>query len=356
MVASAMAVAVLAWSTLGSSSMANEGAIAQVPGNTTNAMPLRPFVYSGRIRDEDANIIADLRRAGIQGDITQVPALRQALDNPRHITYVYTALHSLSQIGCIAALASVDKIKNGSDEDLRHFAQSARARLLAESAVEQTTNRKARSANKVHTFYQEVGLTPADINAGVFVYRNPQTMSEGYGVLSSEPRPTPVAVYAIREVADMIYRDSLTPGGYGEYTALPEVAVVDFSQDYAAALKMRLAPLAHGERIATLITELSNQKVLHAEDNYELQLAINEGASAIPAIEGKLKDMELNRSRYSYIGFAALFRVLGGIGNPNSAPLVKPFLHDNDKWVAYYSDQVYLNLQRGIKHDRVFAY
>jgi len=319
-------------------------------------MPLRSFVYSGRIRDEDANIIADLRRAGIQGDITQVPALRHALDNPRHITYVYTALHSLSQIGSIGALASVDKIKNGSDEDLRHFAQLARARLLAESKVEQTLDRKAWSANKVRIFYQEAGLTPADINAGVFIYRNPKTTSEGYGVLSSEPEPTPVAVYAIREMADMIYRDSLTPAIYGDYTALPEVAAVNFSQDYAAALKMRLAPLTHGDRIATLITELANKKVLRAEDNYELQLAINESASAIPAIEGKLKDMALNRSQYSYIGFAALFRVLGGIGIPNSASLVRPFLQDNDKWVAYYSDQIYLNLQRGIKHGRVFAY
>ena len=321
-----------------------------------NVMPIKTFAYSGHLRDEDANLIADLRRAGIQSDTTKVPALREALDNPKHVTYVYTALHSLSQMGITGALNSVDKIRSSSDTDLSHFAHSAKARLLAESKVEQGLNHKTRSASKVHIFYQELGLTPADINASVFIYRNPQTTSEGYGVTFSETQPTPVAVYAIREMADMIYRDSLAPGVYEGYMALPTVAAVDFSQDYASALKMRLAPLTQGERVAMLITELSNKKVLRAEDNYEIQLAINEGVETIPAINMKLKDMDSNRSRYSYIGFAALFRVLAGIGDPKSASLVESFLHDNDQWVVYYSDQVYLDLHKGIKHDRVFAY
>lgn len=239
---------------------------------------------------------------------------------------------------------------------MRNFAQAARARLLAEGKVQQKADRKAQIADKTRRYYLELGMTPTDMSAGVFAYRNPKTTAEGYGVLSSEPGPTPVAVYAIRGMADMIYRDSLTPGVYQEYAALPEVAAVDFSQDYASALKMRLAALTHSERVTTLITELSNKKVLRAEDDYEIQLAINEGVAAVPAIADKLGYMALHRDECGYIGFAALFTVLRGIGDPNMAPLIKPFLQDKDNWVTYYANQNYRDVQRAIKRDRIQAY
>ena len=355
MVASGVVIAGLAWSALGSSNEKSQVEVTQVSGDV-DATPLVPLVYSGRLRNEDANRVADLRRAGVQGDASQIPALLQALESPTHVTYAYTSLHALAQLGALDALDAVSKIQNGPDEDLKHFAQVSRARLLAEGKTQQTADRKTQIADKAQRFYTELGLTPADVNAGVLAYISPKTTAEGYTTISSDSGPTPVPVYAIREVADMIYRDSLTPGVYKDYADLPEVTAVDFSKDYASALKVRLAPLSHNERITILITELANKRVLRMEDDYELQLAINEGTSAIPAIAAKLNFMASHRDEYSNIGFAALFRVLGGIGLPSSASLIGSFLHDKDNSVAYYADQNYRDIGRGIKHERISAY
>ncbi len=319
-------------------------------------MPLVPIIHSGQLRGEDANRIAALRRAGIQGDTSQIPALLQALKSPTHVTYAYTSLHALAQLGAVDALDAIGKTQNGSDEDLRRFAQVSRARLLAENNVQKSTDHKAQIAAKSRRFYIELGLTPAEMNAGVLAYVTPKVTPEGCAVISSDPGPTPVSVYAIRQVADMVYRDSLTPGVYENYAVLPEVTEVDFSKDYASALKMRLAPLSHDERVKTLVTEIAGKKTLRREDDYELQLAINEGKSATSAIADKLNYMASHRDEFTYTGFGALFRVLGGIGDPNSASLIEPFLHDKDNWVVYYADQNYQDVQRGVKRERVFAY
>lgn len=350
----AVATFSFAWSALGSSNK-DEVKVAQVAGSVS-VMPLKSVVYHGRLRDEDANKISGFRQAGIRGDASALPALRQALEKPRHMTYVYTSLHALAQLGDTDALPSVNKLGNNPDEDVAHFAVAAKARLLAEKRSKQVFDQKTQVVNKTERFYSAARLTPDDMNAGVLAYSSPKTTPEGYTVFSTNPGPTPTSVYALRELADMIYRDSLVSGYYQDYMALPEVAKTNFSLDYASALKMRFAPLPHDQRVSLLVDELSKKKSLRAEDDYEIQLVINEGELAVPVIADRLSGMTLQKNEYHYMGFAALFRVLSGIGDPNTAPLIEPFLRDQNTWVSYYANQSYGNVQKGTKRDRIQAY
>lgn len=230
------------------------------------------------------------------------------------------------------------------DPDDVAFARAARARLLAEAAGQGINSGPAQAAAKVARFYQALGLTPASLNAAV-------------SAESNDPRPryqreaAPLAVYALRELADMVYR-----GNYRDYASLPGVAVVDFTPDGPAALKMRLAPLPQPQRMDTMLGELSHKDKLLKEDNFEIQLAADEGLSASHAVAARLRYMQAHREQFAGIGFAALFDVLRGVGDKEQAPLVAQFQHDSDYDVGYYSRMDFYKLQRGMQRQYVAGY
>ena len=216
--------------------------------------------FSAQPSDKQSTELATLRRAGLQGDRSQIATLINNLTAPAHRAYVQTSLHALAQLGATEALPAIDKVcRDTSDRDNQGYARVARARLIAESGALGSVEGKVEASAKMSRFYQELALTPAELNTGLS-----HNQSASY-------QPQPMEVYAVREIADMVYR-----GSYADYAALPGVAQVDFHADAPAALKMRLSAIVPERRLGTMIQELSQKKTLMMDDNFEIQLAAHE--------------------------------------------------------------------------------
>ena len=320
------------------------------------------YVYSGMLNGADSNMIEDFRQAGLHRDSSRISAMVSALKSPPHIGYTYTTIHALAQLGAMEALPTIEACAQDSDNrqdetrgDLCNFSKAARARLLAENEARPITDSKTASAAKIHRFYKELGLTPNQLNEALDAYYHPpQTVANSQGTpewvsLPSDTAPVhPVGVYAVRELADMMYH-----GDFKELAALPEVSQINFSGDYPSALKVRLAALPPSERLNTMLQELSQKKVLTHWENYEIQLASNEGLAASDAVATLLKTMEANPSQYADVGFMALVRVMSGTGDQTKAALVRHLLENK---LIYTGNLPIADLTNGVKRAREPAY
>lgn len=319
-------------------------------------------LYSGMLRNQDANQIEEFRRAGLTKDRSQISSMVVLLARPIHISYTYTTIHALAQMGAAEALPIIDTYiqdagHDTQDEtkgDLHNFSTAARARLVAEDAVKAIPGSKAATTAKVKRFYKELGVTSTDLNASLSDYYQIQNsvVSQGGQHWASMPHDIfhahPTGVYAVRELADMMYH-----GDYANGATMPEVSQVNFVNDYPSALKMRLAPLSPSQRLATMLQELSQKKVLTHWDDYEIQLASNEGLAASHAAAALLIKMEANPTRYQDVGFMALVRVMSGTGDREQAPLVQRLMDEK----LIYSGNIPLNdLVNGVKRGREPAY
>lgn len=315
------------------------------------------YAYSGHLQSKDANTIAAIRQAGIQGDQSKIPMIIEAVKKPAHKTYVYTCLHSLAQLGAIEALSTIDSmVQTIQDQDIRNFAKVTRARVLAEDSAKFIVDNKAKASVKVKSIYKELAMTPATLNAALLAFHAPKVDEQGRTYISVGGKDIhPIELYVMRELADLIYG-----GGYKNFADLPEVNQVDFQQDYASALKVRLAPLSRKDRIITIIQELSHKTALTFSDYNEIQLAINEGPIASQVAASELKKMEMHRDQYNQInhhsGFTALFQVIAGVGDEQQAPLVDHFKQDHDPAVRHYADVLYDDIAAGVKREAVPAY
>lgn len=322
-----------------------------------NQMNIPNYTHTGHLNNEDANLIAAIRQAGIKGDNTKTQTIIESLKRPTHRTYVYTCLHALAQLGAIEALPTIDTvIQNSQDQEGSNFARVAKARLIAEDSAKTIIDNRTRAVTKTKRFYKELSLTPADLNAGLKASQSPITDENGrISIATGGHKPHSVELYAVRELADLVYKD-----GYKDFADLAEVDQVDFQQDYASALKMRLAPLSRDQRLVTIIQELSRKTALTFNDYNEIQLAVNEGQVASHAAANELRKMESHRDQYNQInhhsGFTALFQVIAGVGDEQQAPLINHFKQDQDPAVRHYADIMYDDIAAGIKRESMPAY
>lgn len=320
-----------------------------------------PFHYSGRLTAEDSNRLAALRQSASNGNLSQVPAMISILHDPPHRAFAFAMLRSLSRLGAREALPTFDSYLAQSskthvqDKNLSNFAEASRARLVAESNTKNITDSRGQADTKVNIFFAALSLTADNINDQLQAYYNPPLDVNGMSTYSTGPRDTPVGVYAAGELADMVYH-----GSYKDFVASPQFAKIGFHGDYQSALKIRLAQFSASERLHIIIEELAHKTALRPEDDYEIQLGINEGLKASQAAAAKLKDMDTSRIAYHQVGhhagFVALFRVIQGVGDQQQAPLVEHFTHDSDQWVAYYAQSAYDDIRNGTKRDRIVAY
>lgn len=277
------------------------------------------------ILPEEQKRLRSLREAGLHGDHSQLPALVASLQNSRRQEDVQTTLYALAQLGDMKSLPAIDAFTQR-NPGWAAEAKVSRARLVAEATGGQGEDIAARAAAKVNRFYQELGLSPTDLNLAASRYQS--THSEKSDGVTTPP----LEVYAMRELADMVYRGRRTG-----YAGLPGVTQVDFSKDYGSDLKFRLAPLSREQRLAWLISDLAHKKVLRGKDYYELQLAADGGIPASRMAIAKLWEMDKRRDQYTYTGFDALFEILFSIRNPEQAPLIAHFRQDRDPWVKHYA-------------------
>lgn len=253
------------------------------------AMPNAPAATGDQER------MVHMRVAGLTGDRSQIPVMIKALQKPLHPDYTWTTLHALAQLGATEALPAYDNIiqKEDANPQLANYTSVEKARLLAEAAAAPLPS-KARNAARLTSFLQNLGLTPASINTATASYLSQLKEWNAQNVVQdAEGPPYPVALFAMRELADMAYHDP-----YANFLSLPEIKQINFAQEFGSDLKMRLAPLSPEQRIAMLLHEIVYQKASGGESELRMQLLVDEGPAAQAAAASTLQDLKLHPERY----------------------------------------------------------
>ena len=310
-----------------------------------NSRPLRPK-SSHAFSDPDAiKHIHALHTAGLQQDRAQLPALLALVHDPTdHYTF-YTAVHALARIGDPLALPALEAAIHqlARDPEPCAYAEVARARLLADAEARRHSAHHAQVQTRLTTFLDTLHLDAQTLNTTV--------AQDTKRLRDSDSEASTRAQYALRELADMIY--------HPRDLALAEAAKtagIDFTTDKDSQYKVQLASLTSQQRVDWIIEELSNHRPAGKYGDLNLmQLAADEGKSASRAAGVRLLDMDKHRKRYTYpfgyfshSGFTHMFRIINAVGDTDQAPVVAHFLHDEDKWIAYYANQVYPDVKAGI--------
>jgi len=310
-----------------------------------NSKPLRPKSSHAFFDPDAINRIHALHTAGLQHDRAQLPALLALVQEPTDHYFFYTAVHALARLGDPQALPALEAAihKLAKDPEPCAYAEVARARLLADREAHRHSAHHAQVQARLTTFLDTLHLDAQTLNTTV--------AQDTKRLRDSDSEASTRAQYALRELADMIYhlRD----------LALAEAAKtagIDFTTDMDAKYKVQLASLTSQQRVDWIIEELSNHRPASKYGDLNLmQLAADEGKSASRAAGLRLLDMDTHRKRYtllsgefSYHGFTTMFRIINAVGDTDQAPIVAHFLHDENKWVAYYANQVYPYVQAGL--------
>jgi len=304
LIASAVAVA---WVAMEQAAVSNPHATASDPHAVALAhsggMPIPA------VTPQDARQLARLRTAGLRRDGTAVAALIGSLNDPPHPDYTKTALHSLARLGATDAIPAIDHTINTGDADTACYARASKDRLIAEDAARNVAG-AAGTAVKIDVLYRELGETPEQINAAVAAH---------YDNGGDSTDPQPVEVYALRELADIVYSGAKDSSAMAVLP--PNAAALNFRLDPPAALKMKIAALPPGMRLPSLIQGLSQKKMLGADEYFEMQLAADEGLPASRAAAAQLTRMEADRTQVTPDGCIALLQVIHAVGDKSQVPL-----------------------------------
>ena len=272
------------------------------------------------------------RRAGRQADVRQVARLTKALQDGTFMASdpdAKATMFALAQIGSPDALPAINAFlqqeqkKTTPDSDAVNAALVARARIVAEQGAGIIP-----SGLVIQRFYTMLQETPETINAGTAAYVKEKAIPR-----ASFSLPPPLAVYALRTVADMAYQHGGT-----DLVQSPEVTALRFDLDPRSALKVKLAPLSERERAAWLVETLSQSKVVADKEDYEIQLAGDLGAIVEPLATAKVQQMHNSQEKPPRAAYHALFSVLCLSGEIGQA-VVKPYEQDKDPWIAEYAQQ-----------------
>ncbi|MGI4791419.1 MAG: hypothetical protein ACRYFS_21535 [Janthinobacterium lividum] len=281
------------------------------------------------VRGGNAQRLTDITAAGLNHDMSQTNAIVLVLTNPPHPDFKKAALLALARLGAVEAEPTINSVIAGNDIDTSNYAKAALARLIAENTGQGQSESVAATA-KIAALLQASGLTVTEIN---------MTVANHYKNGGGSDGPQPIEIYALREVADMIYQDTNM-----DFTKVPAVSQLKFEQDYPALLKIKLSSLATNERIETIISDLADKKTLTTKDYYEMQLGVNYGLPASQAAAAQLHKMSTAGIQYSPQGFTALLQILHGVGDKDQAALFSSLMaSENLEWM-------YPDIKNGIPH------
>lgn len=294
--------------------------------------------------------LASIHSAGMHGDRSVIPRIVAVLEYPNptpvviakdlHLArlsqidplYTHTALRAAAQLHATEAMPQIEALISSTDPDARALSRVTKARILAEVAVQNIKDPKAQAATKVSRFFDALLMTSDDMNSDLAAYNKPTLDANRHEVIYMDWQPpVPVGVYAMREVADMMYQ-----GDYRDYISLPAVAALDLKDDGPSMLKRRFArPLKTG-RIAALVEDLSRRDPhgeYDAQEAYIMQLAADEEQAAAQAATDKLQQMEAHPDQYPLHGFYNMIDLVGYAGSKEQAARLEK-LHDPRRAVA----------------------
>jgi hypothetical protein len=257
----------------------------------------------------DAKRLVSVRESGRHRDTKAIPDLIAVLTEqpPVNTDLALTAIHSLAQLGAEEALPDIDtfmanqKIPGTSfpDVDTVNYIKAARARLVAEASVSDLKKEPQKTNAKVVRLCQELGLSVVGINKVAAINKVQQTPW-------NHP-PIPVEVYAMREIADIVYHSPIA-----DLKGIPIAGSLELKSDYPSQLKIQLVGLSEAKRIDWLINDLSHKKALTEKEDYEFQLTKEFGTSAGKATLELLTRMDNHRDEYKgqEAGFLAMIHIL----------------------------------------------
>ena len=288
---------------------------------SAEAAPLRPLTQQECVQ------LTSMRSAALRHDASQVPIILSALtstNNP-HQLVLKTAVYALAELGATKALPQFDVLESNHTIEANYL-RVARQRLIAENAASNGASTQAQADDKIKSFYTGLNISEASINSSVLATQSNKIPS--------------VELYALRNVADMAYH-----GNYADYAKY--LGNLSFQSDYPAALKVRLAPLSRADRVTALIQDLAATKYWDVRQDYEIQLADDEGSLAANAASAQLKEMDLHPADYPEEAFATLFAVISGAGDSSQTSVVEQFTHDPNRYIAYYAKEALQGLKNG---------
>jgi hypothetical protein len=286
------------------------------------------------LTEEEADLIAAVRAAGLKRDRTQLPLVRQALKES-HRDVLITALLAAGRLGDSESVKQINTLANRHLGDtVGELSDAVLARIRTENVVGRATSTTALS-RKVNHFLSETRLSKTRIE---------QTVRAFHAQGGAREHQTPYEVYALRQMADFVAE--------GYEAGVPNAAAttgLDFSLDPATQLKVRLAPMSKTQRINWLIESIARKKAIRGEDYYEVRALADEGTEAVAPILTKLRILKSNREGYEYPGISTLFNVLACIGDQSAIPVVRSFVGDSDKWLDHYARQQLQRLEVGFR-------
>lgn len=272
-----------------------------------------------------------IRVGEINGDRSVIPDIIAFLDYPSRFLpepnrpqedvlsrvdpyFIEPVLRAAVRLQATEALPQIERlIKNpntdGYSRESSDLARVIRARLRADHSAQSITDPKAQAAKRISVFYAEVGLTPVQINTALQEYNQPELNAAGQPVILLDyVKPTPRGVYALREIADMMYVN-----GAQDYLTLPAVKTLHFAEGGGLPLMIHLGRPTRAARLGAMMNYLSHSPP--DPSGYVVRLAIEEGPAAAQAAADKIKQMEANRALYPRNGFSNLIDVVNGAGD-----------------------------------------
>lgn len=307
-----------------------------------------PLIGPDIIRMERVN------KGAVRGDASIIPDIGRILDYPSampqalvgkgfdpfsqiNFVYVETALRAAVRLHAVELLPKIERIIASPNSDASALARVVKARLLADEATQNRASPKQEAAAKIADFYAELGLAPTELNTALHRYATQELDVRGQPVLMTDwVKPTPVGVYALREIANIVYQNG--PEGY---LSLPSVRALDFKADGGSALKIEFARPTRAERVAALIDHLAQgQPALslpgmtpEGQESYITQLAVEEGPAAAQSAVDKIQQMEAHPEQYQEHNFYNLIDIVRDAGDEQQGARLDK-VHDTRQKIA----------------------
>lgn len=284
-------------------------------------------------RDETM-LIANIREAGLRGDITKMQLIRLGLLQSGWATRT-TALLAAGRLECAEAealLPLIDRIgRENFETEIGELADVTIARIKTSREVGPPASATL-LVKRVRSFQESTRLSSAQIEGA----------SLAFNVRHSYPPRQ--EVFAMRCLAE-ITCDAIQRGVPRAQT----VSGIDFSADFASNLKIRLARMSARQRIDWLIEAIARKRTFTGRDYYLVRALVDEGNEAIDPVTDKLRFLKRNRRGYAYPGIKSLFRVLDGIGDIRAVAILREYVGDNDQWLDYYARQSISSIENGFR-------
>lgn len=280
---------------------------------------------------EEVDLCIELRKAGLKRDRTKLPLIRKVLKEEWHPTILTAALMAAGRLADEESIPAIQSIiQRYQETNVGELAEVIIALIQTEKWVEEANSPQA-LIRKIKTFLKIVKMSKERIEEAARAFRRAKWRSY-----------TPSEIYAFRLIAELV-AEAIKAG----VPNAANIAGLDFSLDYAAQLKVRLASMSKRERISWLIETIARKRVIRGQDYYLVCALADEGIEAVEPILAKLKFLKHNREGYAYPGIKTLFRTLACIGDKRAIPVIRSFVGDKEIWLDYYARQALEYLESG---------